>query len=305
MHALANPSTDVATIPTAIDGTIDVSRIRDTAQALSEFAAAATDPKGKQLEQAKQLTGQTVQALLEECRDPEAAARALGTLKQRLDDGLKTSSVPNLDRLRLSLAAATNLDVVRNSIAQLPDQEKAWATAIVDSAQHEIELATYKLDEFRTSVEAWFDHAMDRAAGVYKRDALKFLAIVAIVVTLASGADSVNFVTRLYVDSALRTQISQQASQSAQAPDISKSVQSLEPFATLFGYGDFPSAEPSRVPLWLLLKVAGELITIFAILLGAPFWFELLGKLVNVRGTGPKPASTAAANRAASQQGSS
>ena len=36
----------------------------------------------------------------------------------------------------------------------------------------------------------------------------------------------------------------------------------------------------------LFLSILGWLITALAISLGAPFWFDLLTKLVNIRGTG-------------------
>ena len=39
-----------------------------------------------------------------------------------------------------------------------------------------------------------------------------------------------------------------------------------------------------------VLKVIGWLITGLAVALGAPFWFDLLNKLVNLRGAGPRPA---------------
>ena len=39
-------------------------------------------------------------------------------------------------------------------------------------------------------------------------------------------------------------------------------------------------------------KTAGWLITIFAIFMGAPFWFDLLNKISNLRGSGPKPKSS-------------
>jgi hypothetical protein len=39
----------------------------------------------------------------------------------------------------------------------------------------------------------------------------------------------------------------------------------------------------------IVLALLGWLITTLAIYMGAPFWFELLGKLVNVRSTGSKP----------------
>jgi hypothetical protein len=38
-----------------------------------------------------------------------------------------------------------------------------------------------------------------------------------------------------------------------------------------------------------VLKAAGWLITGLAVALGAPFWFDLLNKLVNLRGSGPRP----------------
>jgi hypothetical protein len=45
---------------------------------------------------------------------------------------------------------------------------------------------------------------------------------------------------------------------------------------------------------WLALKLAGFIMTALAVSLGAPFWFDLLGRLVNLRGTGAKPAKSAA-----------
>jgi hypothetical protein len=41
---------------------------------------------------------------------------------------------------------------------------------------------------------------------------------------------------------------------------------------------------------WLAL--IGCIVTGLALSLGAPFWFDLLGKFMNIRGAGPKPART-------------
>jgi len=41
-----------------------------------------------------------------------------------------------------------------------------------------------------------------------------------------------------------------------------------------------------------LVKLAGFVISAFAVMLGAPFWFDLLKKIVPVRMTGMKPASS-------------
>ena len=42
----------------------------------------------------------------------------------------------------------------------------------------------------------------------------------------------------------------------------------------------------------ILSKILGLAVTILAVMLGAPFWFDLLNKVTNLRGTGGKPASS-------------
>lgn len=46
-------------------------------------------------------------------------------------------------------------------------------------------------------------------------------------------------------------------------------------------------------PLGFLQMIAGWLVSSIAVAMGAPFWFDLLGKVVNVRNTGGKPTPTA------------
>ena len=42
--------------------------------------------------------------------------------------------------------------------------------------------------------------------------------------------------------------------------------------------------------------MVGWLATILAICMGAPFWFDVLGKVANIRGSGPKPSSSSDAD---------
>jgi len=48
------------------------------------------------------------------------------------------------------------------------------------------------------------------------------------------------------------------------------------------------------VEAWFL-KILGWLITALAISFGAPFWFDLLNRLVDLRGSGKKPEPVKAA----------
>ena len=75
----------------------------------------------------------------------------------------------------------------------------------------------------------------------------------------------------------------------------------LASFSLLFGYADMSKARTSEVLFWVE-KVAGLLATTFAITMGAPFWFQLLQKLVNLRGAGPKPISQSDSLEAVKQQ---
>ena len=52
-------------------------------------------------------------------------------------------------------------------------------------------------------------------------------------------------------------------------------------------------AKDARSKFFLVLsKITGLTATILAIMLGAPFWFDLLNKITNLRGTGNKPVSS-------------
>ena len=49
-----------------------------------------------------------------------------------------------------------------------------------------------------------------------------------------------------------------------------------------------PRALPNDELGWII-KLLGILFTTFAVSLGAPFWFDLLNKFVNIRGSGAPP----------------
>jgi len=162
-----------------------------------------------------------------------------------------------------------------------------------------------ELERLQRRVESWFDDAMDRASGVYKRNVQAFLFAVGLLLAVLTGADSLRFASSLYLNPVLRAALVAQA-QSAGPPSGSPSIPELaagfEPYGDLFGYGDVPTAaRPGDRPLVLfwLQKAIGALITAFAVAVGAPFWFQLIQKMVNLRGAGPKPEAGAAGARPA------
>jgi hypothetical protein len=53
--------------------------------------------------------------------------------------------------------------------------------------------------------------------------------------------------------------------------------------------GNYPGKSFDRDPLAWLVKLLGWFITAMAASLGAPFWFDMVNKFINLRGTGKKP----------------
>jgi hypothetical protein len=115
--------------------------------------------------------------------------------------------------------------------------------------------------------------------------------------------DTFMLAKRFNRDSALRASVVAAAEQAVQidagAPlDNARSRQALlkvsEDLALPIGW--IPGADDpykrDQIPVgfvgWLV-KLLGLLITVCAVSLGAPFWFDMLSKFVNLRGSGTRP----------------
>lgn len=140
----------------------------------------------------------------------------------------------------------------------------------------------------RKGFEDWYQQAMDRLTGEYKRNTQLWLLAIAAVVTAVTGADSIAIATTVWH--------AQLATAAAAAPNLPNDPSIQDALKTLTSQS-FPigwASVPSDVYGWVL-KVAGLAFTTLAVSLGAPFWFDLLQSVssVNTRATGPKPAPPA------------
>ena len=154
---------------------------------------------------------------------------------------------------------------------------------------------------FRNAVAKQFDAVMDRASGWYKRKMQTITLIVATVLVLGGNIDSLNLATVLASNPDVREKmvaIAQQEVNEAknQAQDkeriaIAKgkynhAIDVMQSAGFELGWKGWPQG----VAEWLA-KVVGLLVTIFAVSLGGPFWFDILQRVMQVRSTGPKPAA--------------
>ena len=149
-----------------------------------------------------------------------------------------------------------------------------------------VDKANPSVEDLRERLADWFDAGMDRVAGWYKRQVKYCLIGVAAVVTVAVNADSIRMVEQLWQDDALRAAIASAAEQAVASGDLSQ----VDEQTALRG---FPIGYPDPFPSITFQMIVGWLLTIAAISLGAPFWFDLLSKISHLRASGTREADRA------------
>lgn len=149
--------------------------------------------------------------------------------------------------------------------------------------------------QVQKQIEQWFNDAADRMSGWYKRRIQKITLFFACLVTVLTNADTVMIANNLAQDSVLRAAVVAQAEshlrQSAAADSAGtataiRNLQEIKKIGLVIGW------EHDRTQDWQwITKVIGLILTALAASLGAPFWFDLLNRVVNLRGTGKTPAA--------------
>jgi hypothetical protein len=166
-------------------------------------------------------------------------------------------------------------------------------------------LATDNSKATEESLEKWFEDAMDRVNGWYKRNAQKITIAIAIVVAFGLNASAVRIVERLDSEPKVREAAVAQADALAKKGKLAsgEGEASLKEAAE-HASGAYRQVAELKLPLFwagdnvpkspggIVSAVVGCLLTAVAISLGAPFWFDALGKLANLRTAGKKPEET-------------
>jgi len=169
---------------------------------------------------------------------------------------------------------------IRTLVTALPPSNvrQVLLTIINDSAGD--------MNRIRAGIEAWYNAAMDRVSGVYKRRIQWVTLGVAAVLTLFLGADTIAIETTMWQDQALRTALTG-AAQSASSAGLEDTLNTLSQFDIPLGWVVLP-----QTAFGWFLKIIGLLLTTLAVSLGAPFWFDFLSKILkfNPRSSGPAPA---------------
>lgn len=155
--------------------------------------------------------------------------------------------------------------------------------------------------KLRGKIETWYDQTMDRARGWYKGWATLIITAWAVVVCVLANADTVAIVRTLSADRQAREQVAAVAVEIAKRPEpglppaeqpqrIGTAMDALSRTGLPLGWQMAPrNWTPNLAEI--LSKLVGLALSVAAVSLGAPFWFDLLNKLVNIRLAG-KPVGT-------------
>lgn len=195
------------------------------------------------------------------------------------------------------------MDKLEEKIEEIPDADlKNVLKQLLRDADH-------NLDEFKFRVKGWYNNVMDRASGWFKRTTQSILVGIGLVIAVVFNADTLAIYERLESDPVALQQVVTLAEDfvtengteklSQVDPEFEQTYQNLKSLVN-----NQISAVQSPLGLgwkninvttfsfydWVL-KILGWTVTAFAISLGAPFWFDLLRKIVNLRSSGNKPSA--------------
>jgi hypothetical protein len=219
---------------------------------------------------------------------------------------------------RLTLA---NLQA--NATALQHDND-ALARAVISA----VDAAQGDLDQAMRNIEQWFDSAMERVSGWYRRKTNLAVFFSALVLAVAFNVDTINIASHFYRNPTVRLEAVALAERMLKERDAQASLQRSDSLTQLApamvqqpggapgaglaaapgtgtlsgtGFGAVSSSalfDPAlQLPIgwtdaqsytsfrvWPLM-IAGWLLTALAATLGAPFWFDVLNKVMNVRST--------------------
>ena len=188
-------------------------------------------------------------------------------------------------------APALTLENMRRNVAGLrsPPVQRVLLTAI-DAAEGNINNA-------QATIERWYDSAMDRVSGHYKRSTSWVIFWIGLALAVALNVNAITLADYLYRnDSAREMLVARAQSAVADTGYLERSYREAKatldsanlPIGWSSGWGaPHPRGDRIGFDVWsdLLAPVLGLLLTALAATFGAPFWFDLLNKMMVIRST--------------------
>jgi hypothetical protein len=195
---------------------------------------------------------------------------------------------------------AITIDILRTAVTNsttLNPSVQRIMVLMLDSANGD-------LTKVQANIETWFNSAMDRVSGWYKRQTQWILLLIGLVVTVSMNVDTLKVTRELYHNDTLRAVVVAQAETAGKkeappAANAHEQARMLNELKLPIGWQEFEPAPVSCKSVQEFFHIArssfvGWLITAIAISFGAPFWFDLLNKIISIRSSVKPQAKTPA-----------
>ncbi|KAF2519519.1 hypothetical protein E0W68_04000 [Flavobacterium salilacus subsp. salilacus] len=181
---------------------------------------------------------------------------------------------------------------IRQNISNLknPKIERVLLNAL-DMAQDDI-------DKTQANLENWYNSAMDRVSGWYKRSTQWIILIISLVVTIGLNIDSIKIMKYLSNDENARKLILEKAEKLDKNAQTEQSALSYEQAQKAMEELKLPIGWDKPSNYWskstddtstdwrrVMNSILGWLITAAAAMLGTPYWFDVLNKVMVIRST--------------------
>lgn len=157
------------------------------------------------------------------------------------------------------------------------------------------------IDAIRTGIENWYDRSMEAASSWYRKQTRWFLFIAGLIIAVSLNVDGIRAVSTLYQDESTRSAVVALAEDVSQldcvggALDADEAGTSDSPGQAQLDLECVRDAVGESLPLpvgwdgvdtsfggWSL-RVLGWILIAGAVTVGAPFWFDLLGRAVRYK----------------------
>jgi len=208
-----------------------------------------------------------------------------------------------------------------NSIyTNLPDSLKESLGSLAKKIDDKASETEDELRDLEKEVELWFDRSMQRASGVYKRNAKGVAILIGSLIAVSANADTLYIVNSLSSNSVLRSTVSLSAermvdtsfpttmpaspptntagdsSQLMEINQVKTQVRdALQDVSLPLGWNKYNLEGQAQQELQLgsvqipfIHRIFGWFVSGVAISMGSSFWFDLLGKVINLKNIGKK-----------------
>jgi len=220
---------------------------------------------------------------------PLKTQRLLPSPKMEIEVAGKKAEIPHIEDIPAREFALALFDVVapdagagdgptalngfRETVTALPDGRAKEAVLKFTNS------GVKSIQETRALAEGWFDDTMKRVTELYRQQTRLISVVLALVIALALGVDSIALTVHLWHEPSARALFAERADQILQEQGSEADPESLTEDLKALNIPIFWWSDPPETPGGWIVKVIGTIITGLAAGLGSQFWYQVLKQL--------------------------